>query len=172
MLPSSSFVYCFLWFLWPAGRRRRSVVLLAAVVYYMSPSLFLLWLRTKRLLRGFEQSITQQWIIWPNSLLQKLSDVAPFWLFPHSGFFFKMFLSAANFYYLCLTHFNVTPSFSFLFYDRWIMPKFSTMSERALPSPPVCCLCACSQHWLTDWPRPRGSTTWPTSGSAWPCWPS
>lgn len=57
-------------------------------------------------------------------------------------------------------------------YDRWIMPKFSTMSEQASPSPPACCLCACSRRWLTDWRRPRGSTTWPTSGSAWPCWPS
>lgn len=55
--------------------------------------------------------------------------------------------------------------------DRWTMPRSSTMWEQELPFLLECCLCACSRRWLTDWPRPRGSTTWPTSGSAWPCWP-
>lgn len=51
------------------------------------------------------------------------------------------------------------------------MPKFFTMSERASPSPPACCLCACSQPWPTAWPRRRASTAWRTSASAWRCWP-
>lgn len=63
-------------------------------------------------------------------------------------------------------------SLSTLSLCRWIMPKFSTMSERASPFPPACCLWASSRRWRTNWPKHRESTTRPTSDSSWRFWPS
>lgn len=149
MLLSSSFVYCFLLFLWPAGKRPRCVACYCLLHVTLSGFTFSC---SATYWRKPRTNMTR-WIIWEAVWCCPLL-IVPMWCFCR------------------MIHLWCNPSCLLSLFDRWIMPRFSTMSEQALPSPPVCCLCVCSQPWLTDWPRPRGNTTWPTSDSAWPCWPS